>query len=427
MNQRSWTMKGKKTSPIAILTVLAAIVALAPACDKAPKYDSNLLKNGSFEDIGRDGLPKDWKLVLFKGSPDDPEVSWGVDTLAVDGKKSFYFSADPGTRRFYFLQQEIKVSGADHIRIKGWMLGDGVRMKAEQSAMCNFLLTYYNKDHQRFQLERPADRRTPQRTGTYPWEEQVYTFDVPTGTEYIAVSCLLGMNGQAWFDHVSLEIPKPVPWETQTTKNYVFHWLPGKPMPQGAPEDQQARFDHVVDMLGIKSDVVINYYFYPDTLAIQSMIGIKGVMYTNWDDYEFHTVMPGDDHEVVHFITDSVGRPPRVIAEGTVLWLQDRWGSQPLDDQIRNVVQAKQVAHFTDLFEYDNLRRADPTAVMTTSAALVKFLVEKGGSASLVELYRSINGMNTYLPISKGFEAVYHQPIKETEEEFHMWLKKNYS
>ena len=426
MNQRSWTMKGTKTSPVGIFAALAVLVALVPACDKGPKYDTNLLKNASFEEVGGDGLPKNWKLALFKGSPDQPEVRWGVDTLAVDGKRSFTFTADPGTRRFHFLQQEVKVTGASQVRIKGWMLADGVRMKSDQNAMCNFLLTYYDKDHQRFQLERPADRRTPLRAGSYPWEEQVYTFDVPDGTHYIAVSCVLGMNGQVWFDHVSLEIPKPVPWETQTTKNYVFHWLPGKPMPPGAPEEQQARFDHVVNQLGINSDVVINYYFYPDTLAIQSMIGIKGVMYTNWDDYEFHTTLAGDDHEVVHFITDSVGRPPRVISEATVIWLQDSWGSVPLDDQIANVVRAGKVSAFTEIFEYDNLTRADPVAVMTTTSAFVKYLAETHGREKIVELYRSINGMNTYIPISKGFEAVYGEPLQQTERKFHQWLLKKY-
>jgi hypothetical protein len=419
-------MKSMKISAAAVLPVLATMAALLSACDKAPKYDTNLLKNSSFEEVGGDGIPKNWELALFKGSPDQPEVRWGVDTLAVDGKRSFYFAADPGTRRFHFLQQEVKVVGASQIRIKGWMLADGVKMKADQSAMCNFLLTYYNKDHQRFQMERQADRRTPLRSGSYPWEEQVYTFDVPDGTHYIAVACLLGMNGQVWFDHVSLEIPKPVPWETQTTKNYVFHWLPGKPMPAGAPEEQQARFEHCVSQLGVNSDVVINYYFYPDTLTIQNMIGIKGVMYTNWDDYEFHTTMAGDDHEVVHFITDSVGRPPRVIAEGTVIWLQDRWGNQTLDEQISSIVRRNMVAKFTDLFEYDNLARADPESVMATAAALVKYLVETGGREKLMELYRSIHGMNTYLPISKGFEAVYEKPLQQTEQEFHQWLIKKY-
>jgi hypothetical protein len=197
-------------------------------------------------------------------------------------------------------------------------------------------------------------------------------------------------------------------------------------LPPGAAEQQQARFDNYSERLGLTSDVVINYYYYPDTLAIQSTIGIKGVMYTNWDDYEFHTVMTGDDHEVVHFITDSVGRPPRSIAEGTVFWLQDRWGGQPLDEHIANVVRLNKVTPFTDLFEYNNFTRVDPAFSMATSAALVKFLVEKSGKENFIELYRAINGMNAYIPISTGFESVYKVPLTQIEEDFHFWLLTNY-
>jgi hypothetical protein len=418
-------MKGIKTLGGAALAVIA-IAGLA-GCDRSLKYDTNLLQNGSFEEIGGDGLPKHWKLVVFRGgAPNAPEATWGTDTLAVDGRKSFFFKADPGTRRFFMLQQEVKVVGATNVRVRGWILADGARMRADQSAQCNFLVTYYDRNHHRFQLERQADRRTPLRGGTHPWEEQVFTFDVPEGTHYIAMSAVLGMNGQAWFDHLSLEIPKPVPWETQTTKNYVFHWLPGSPMPQGAPEQQQARFDHFADRLGLKSDVVINYYFYPDTLTIQKMLGIKGIMYTSWDEYEFHTVMTTDDHELVHFMTDSIGRPPRSIAEGTVFWLQDSWGAVPLDDQIRKVVRERNVTKLTDLFEYDHFMHVDPEYSMTTATAFVKYVTIRFGNEKLIELYRALNGMNAYLPIAGAFHSVCGVTLEQFETEFHQWLIANY-
>jgi hypothetical protein len=336
------------------------------------------------------------------------------------------FQGDPGTRRFYFLQQEVKVGEIKSVRIKGWILGDGVKMRPGQTAMCNFLLTFYDKDHNRFQMERQADRRTPLRAGTYPWEEQVYTFPVPEGTRYVTVSCLLGMNGQAWFDNVSLEIPNPTPWETQTTKNYVFHWLPGHPMPQGAPEAQQGRFDYAADHLGIQTNAVINYYYYPDSTTIQRMIGIKGIMYVSWDDYDFHTIEPADDHEVIHFITDSFGRPPRSIAEGTVYWLQDRWGSMPLDDQLRRLVRESKVTPLVQLFEYNEFARADPEWSMSTATAFVKWISERWGKDGVLNLYRAINGMNAYLPIAKAFEATYGMPMDKAEQEFHAWLLDKY-
>ena len=410
----------------AAVAVALTAAAVYSGCGNQPKYDTNLLKNGSFESVGSDGIPKDWKLVLFRGGPDDPEVHYGADTLAQDGKKPFYFQADPGTRRFYFLQQELKLVGAEHVRVRGFIQGDDVRMRPGQFAMCNLLLTFYDKDHHRFQVERQADRRTPLRPGTYPWEEQSYTFPLPEGTHYVAVSCLLGCNGQAWFDNISLEVPKPTPWETATTKNYVFHWLPGHPLPQGAVEQQQQRFDAAANILGVHSDAVIKYYFYPDTLTIQKMNGIKSDMYISWDDYEFHTVRPADDHELIHFITDSIGRPPRSIAEGTVVWVQGHWNEYSLDQIFTMLVEQQKVANFQDLFEYNTFQRMDSNISIVTSAAFVKWFVETWGKDNLMELYRAINGMNSYLTVAKGFESVTKVPMAKAEQDFRLWMLKNY-
>jgi hypothetical protein len=242
----------------------------------------------------------------------------------------------------------------------------------------------------------------------------------------VAVSCLLAMNGQAWFDNVSLEIPKPTPWETATTKNYVFHWLPGHPLPPGAVEEQQHRFDTDADILGVKSDVVINYYFYPDSLTIRKMNGIKGDMYVSWDDFEFHTVRPGDDHELIHFITDSIGRPPRSIAEGTVLWIQNHYNQYTLDEVLTMIVKENKVTPFTDLFEYNNFQRTDPAISMPTAAAFVGWFVQTYGKNNLMELYRAVNGMNSYATVSKGFESVTKVPMDQAEQQFHLWLVQHY-
>lgn len=419
-------MTRMKTWACVAATMVLTMLGVYSGCSNTPKYDTNLLKNPSFEQIGRDGIPKDWKLVLFRGGPDDPVVRYGVDTLAQDGKRSFYFQGDPGTRRWYFLQQELKLVGAEHVRVRGWIQGDDVRMRPEQFAMCNFLLTFYDKDHHRFQVERQADRRTPLQAGTYPWEEQSYTFPVPEGTHYVAVSCLLSMNGQAWFDNVSLEVPKPTPWETATTKNYVFHWLPGHPLPPGAEEEQQKRFDAVAQALGVNSDVVIKYYFYPDSTTIRKMNGIKGDMYVSWDDYEFHTIRPGDDHEVVHFITDAIGRPPRSIAEGTVVWLQNHWNQYSLDDMLNMLVKEDKLTPFQDMFEYNNFQRTDPNVSIPMSAAFVKWFVERWGKDQLMELYRAVNGMNSYATVARGFESVTKEPMPKAENEFRQWLFTHY-
>jgi len=409
-----------------LIAGVAALAAAVASCDRGQKYNTNLLTNGSFEKLDANGVPKGWKLVVLKGTPEESEVRYGIDTLAVDGKQSWFFQADPGTRRFFHLTQEVEVKDVTHVRISGWIQTDATDRLLGQTAMCNFLLTFYDQNHGRFQELRMADKRTRLRAGTNPWMEENLTFRVPNGTRYVEVSCVLGMSGQAWFDNVSLSIPTPVHWETATTKNFVFHWLPGHPMPEGSRESQQGIFDAVAGRLGLNSDVVVYYYFYPDTSTIQRMMGVRGYHYVSWDDMEFHSINANDNHEVVHFITDPYGRPPRALAEGTVFWILDEWNGRPLDDVVRELVRKGAVPGLQILFEYNQLTTADPNVTMPMSAALVKFLVERWGTQKLMEFYAAVHGSNALAPVAAGFEKVYGLPMPDGDEAWRIWLKMKY-
>ena len=88
-----------------------------------------------------------------------------------------------------------------------------------------------------------ADKRTRLKTGTIPWYEENHTFRVPKGTRYVAVSCILGSDGRAWFDNVQLSVPETLDWQTRKTKNFTFYWLENRPFPVGSIESQQKLFD----------------------------------------------------------------------------------------------------------------------------------------------------------------------------------------
>lgn len=416
-----------KRFPGRVLAAAAVLAVFAGCGEKAQKYDTNLLVNGSFEKAGPDGVPQGWKLVPFRGSEGQSPIRYGLDTVSVDGEKSFFFQADPGTRRFFMLQQEVPVAeGTTHVRVKGWLQTQDTQLMKDQFAQCNFLLTFYDAEHKRFQEMRAADKRTPLRAGTHAWMEESFTFRIPNGTRHVALSCILAMNGYAWFDNVSLEVPKPVAWETATTKNFLFHWLPGHPMPDGSREAQQQIFDYMAGKLGLESDVVVNYYFYPDTATIQNMLSVRGYQYVSWDDYEFHSINANDNHEVVHFMTDAIGRPPRAIAEGTVYWIQDEFEGYPLPEVLKLLVKAGAVPPLNVLFDYNQLVSADAKITMPISAAFVKFIVERWGTEKLMEFYRAINGVNTYDGVAAGFEKVYGLPLPDADRAWRTWLKVHY-
>ena len=94
----------------AALVVLVAAATMVASCgQKKPRYDTNLLSNGSFEQVGRDGLPRGWSIENFRGPEDAFAARYGVDEqVAEDGERSWFFQADPNTKRFFRLSQEVE-------------------------------------------------------------------------------------------------------------------------------------------------------------------------------------------------------------------------------------------------------------------------------------------------------------------------------
>ena len=413
---------------IAALGILFVSVVALTGCGEEKieqPYDTNILRNGSFEEVDKNGMPKYWVVSGFRGLDGEESIVYGVDnTTAVEGHNSFQFKADPGTRRFMVVSQEVEVRDVSQIRLRGWMQLDQVKRNPDQWAHCNFLIKYFDDRHKRFQELRAADKRSRLKIGTSPWFEEDLVFRVPQGTHYIEVSFLLGMDGVAWFDNISLEIPRPMPWETSTTENFVFRWLPGHPFPEGARVSQQRIFDYYASKLGVESDVVLKYFLYPDTSTIREMLSIRGYESVSFTDNEIHTINPNENHEVVHFITDEYGKPPRALSEGTVYWLMDDWLGYPVHTGAAVFYLNGTLCTMAQLSNYNEFTRLDPSAAISSAASFVRFIVDRWGAAKLLEFYGKINGVNSYEPFSQGFEAVYGVTVAEVEDSWRLLLSR---
>jgi hypothetical protein len=78
------------------------------------------------------------------------------------------------------------------------------------------------------------------------------------------------------------------------------------------------------------------------------------------------------------------------------------------------------------LFEWNSFVRVDPNESYPTSAAFVKWFVETYGKDNLMELYRAVNGFNTYTTVAKGFESVTKVPMDKAERDFRLWMLQRY-
>ncbi len=402
--------------------VASLAVAISSCGQKEMSYDTNLLNNPSFEDVS-DGIPKHWTLVPFRGLENQQAVEYGIDNNeTAEGENSWRFTADPGTERWYSLTQEVEVRDITHVRLRGWMQLEGVKRHPDQYAQCNFLLTFYDENHNRFQEVRFADKRTRFKYGTISWFHEDQVFRVPKGTRYVAVQCILGCDGIVWFDGVELSVPQPLDWQSRSTENFVFNWLPERPFPAGSIENEQRMFNDFAKRLGTESDIVIHYYLYPDTATIQKILSLRGHQYISWDDLEIHTINPNDNHEIIHFITDVYGIPPRAIAEGTVFWLHGAWYDRPIHQLAAYHLSTGNLPTIAELINYNEFAMIDAHYKMPAAASFVGYLVDRWGVEKLIELYRGVGGFNSYDAFAQVFEKIYDFPCSEVEKAWHMVL-----
>jgi hypothetical protein len=226
-----------------------------------------------------------------------------------------------------------------------------------------------------------------------------------------------------WFDNVRLSIPKPMDWQTQRTKNFVFHSLPEKPFPAGSVENQQLILDNFASRLGIETDMVVYYYLYPDTASIRHALSIKGYEFVSHHDREIHTINPNENHEIIHLMTDPYGVPPRPVYEGTVFWLHGNWRGEPIHElAARMLATPPGLPPMKVLTNVNSRQKIDGNIWMPASASFIGFLVNRWGVERLMELYKTPIDRNSYESFDEAFQKVYETTCEEAEKEWHSVL-----
>lgn len=410
-------------APYRVWVVAALLLGAGHLCacsKKAPPSDENLLANASFEDV-RQGLPARWKLENFRGLQDVEAATYGVtDSLPHHGQRCFFFKAGVTTERFHTLTQEVWVKGARRVRVRGALRTQAVGDYRRQYPQSGFALTYYNDKHERFESERFADVRTSLRFGsTDRWVQVEEVFRLPLNTAYVVMHCVLGMQGNVWFDDVSLDIPEELPWHDVKTGNFVHYWLE-KPYPEGSIAFQQQMFDSYAQRLGIPEQKrpEISYYFYPDTTALHAATGVKTESYVDSRRRQIHSIHPVEDHEIVHFLTQPYGTLPTVLMEGTAFYLMDNLEGARITPLAQELLRSKRLAPVKVMVDPSAMKRFEAAILVPSAATFIGFLVEGYGAEKFLELHRIVPVDVGYDGFAQAVETAYGKPLTELEAEW---------
>ncbi len=401
------------------------VVLLLVGCgEKQTPVGKDLLANGSFEEVV-DGLPVGWRVERFRGLESETAAEWGVDEeRAYDGKRSFYFQAGPDTRGFFVLVQTVQPKNARQLHIRGAIKTLDVTMNRSQYPQANFTLTCYDDAGNRFESARFYDLKTGARVGTGDWIVEDRVYRLPANTARVDVSCALGMEGKIWFDAVSVDVPAGLPWMTDETKNFRFHWLAGSEYPEGSKEYQQQLFDYYCARLNLPEPErpKVDSYFYPDSATLFEAIGVRGAKKSYWDEREVHSIYPVDDHEIIHMITKPYGVLPFALTEGTAFYLMKDYRGRPVLQMAQDLLKDDKLPDLVAILDGGTMRRIDPNVVAPAAASFIGYLLEMYGPEKFLDLHREANAASAAPEFGAAFERVYAVAPEKAEAEWRMLL-----
>lgn len=403
---------------VALFFIVAQFAACTSAEDATTTLDTNLLKNPSFETV-RGGAPGDWQINVYRGLGNQKAALYGIaDDTAYDGEKSFFFSADDSTLRFFSLSQEVKVSGVDRIRVRARLLVKNTALRSGQYPQANVALTFYDQNKTRFNAVRFADVRTPFLKGTSDgWELQDRTFTLPQNTAYIVVHCVLGMTGEVWFDDLSLDVPTGLPWQRSVGEIFAHHWLGDGSYPDGAIDVQNKLYGFYTQALGIPKEdqSPISYFLYPDTASLRSALGVNGPVHVNYSLRQIHSLKPVEEHEIIHLITDPYGQLPRTLGEGLAFYLMDRVAGDPIQPRAQTMLRAGKIPPIINVIAPLAYTKIDPDVITVSAASFVGYVVEFGGTDRFLDLHRQTALQSDPAAFPAVFEQVYGQSLVEAD------------
>ncbi len=169
--------------------------------------DPNLLQNPGFEQVSA-GLPEQWDLFVKDYEPlEKPDVAarGAVDTVAHEGKNSAFlynpivYRSEPCNN---WSQTVWGVLEGKKLRLSG-------AIKTEEATTAALWVQCWQRTPYKLLSVSSTSDKTPV-SGTSDWRDVEMTVDVPAGTGFVMVRCVLRGKGKVWFDDLSLtEIMSP--------------------------------------------------------------------------------------------------------------------------------------------------------------------------------------------------------------------------
>lgn len=217
--------------------------------------------------------------------------------------------------------------------------------------------------------------------------------------------------------------------ERAETRNFVFHFAPGDRVDS---DWQEQYFRWLSGELGVGLPRKIHYFKYRSRAELGRLTGEQTNAFAVPEQYEVHTIWPGDDHETVHVLVGSqIGHTVGLFSEGIAVAHQvdpvggrmwPMWSNEHVHTLARRFRRGGTLIALADLLTTSDFVRVDPDVRYPESGSFVRYLIDEYGLDTMLRLVGEVDKDAGAARVRDGFRGVFGISIDRAEEDWHAML-----
>ncbi len=178
-----------------------------------------------------------------------------------------------------------------------------------------------------------------------------------------------------------------------STEHFIYHMSKDDSVKQYWEENY---YNWLTKKLNITPTEKIHYYKYKDVNQKYLLTGSKGNAITL--DDRIHTVIPYDNHELVHVLVGKyIGNPPKMFTEGIAVAHQTnpfendfipKWGKEPIDKIVYELNGKSQIPPLDSLLVMSQYFKYSENITYPISGSFVKYLLQIYGYEKFYEFIK---------------------------------------
>ncbi|HUV37835.1 MAG TPA: hypothetical protein VMX58_12935 [Patescibacteria group bacterium] len=371
----------------------------------------NLIENPSFEQW-EEYVPAGWELKQIAGKGKKPNMFGKSTSQMKSGKFSFYLRGLFDTEKWMVLTQRILVRPGYDLYFSAEIKCENIKRNRGQKDNANIYVRFLDARGERLRDRYYADAYTRRRLGTGDWQRNIEKVEIPSEARYAEIGLINEMTGYLYFDDVEVMLLERTKWNREETEYVTFYYLEGHPLPEGAIEEQTRFMNFIVDLCGIRVEEKIKYYYYPSEARFMQILGTRKYKQRPfWNKKELHTIVPVEQHAMVHMVLVDLGYPPIGLAKGFVFALRGKYTGWNPHLLAKRFLVNKMIPSLYRIVDEETMKKSNWAITVPAWASFCTYLVDTYGMEAFIKFYRECNGVKEAGPFNDLF-------VKDFEKEF---------